>query len=99
MGEGSSPNLIALSQKCGEIAWSKGLIQNDSDSEYWRGGSWATQTPDQRKKASIWMSRIILGEFTTGRRARQSLESMGLVGVSYFDHFHLISPPFVIRRV
>jgi len=31
------------------------------------------------------MARIILGEFTTGRRSRQSLESMGLVGVSYFQ--------------
>jgi hypothetical protein len=86
-GKGSPPDLIALSQKCGEIAWSNGLIQNDSDSEYWRSRSWSNQSTEQRKKSAILMSRIILGEFTTGRRSRQSLESMGLVGISYFNHF------------
>jgi len=83
-GDNTAPNLFALSRKSGEIAWKKGIIQNDSESEYWRSNS-ASFSADQRKVASVWMARIILGEFTTGRRSRQSLESMGLVGVSYFQ--------------
>ncbi len=82
-GDNAAPNLFALSKKSGEIAWKKGIIQNDSESDYWRSTS-ASFSVDQRKAASIWMARIILGEFTTGRRSRQSLESMGLVGASYF---------------
>ncbi len=83
-GDNTAPNLFALSRISGEIAWKKGIIQNDSESEYWRSTS-TTFSVDQRKSASVWMARIILGEFTTGRRSRQSLESMGLVGVSYFQ--------------
>ena len=83
-GDNTAPNLFALSRKSGEIAWKKGIIQNDSESEYWRSTS-ASFSVDQRKVAFVWMARIILGEFTTGRRSRQSLESMGLVGVSYFQ--------------
>ncbi|NLB17525.1 MAG: hypothetical protein GX825_02025 [Syntrophomonadaceae bacterium] len=83
-GDNTAPNLFALSKKSGEIAWKKGIIQNDSESNYWRSTT-ASFTVDQRKSASIWMGKIILGEFTTGRRSRQSLESMGLVGVSYFQ--------------
>lgn len=81
-GDNTAPNLFTLSKKSGEIAWKKGIIQNDSESDYWRSTS-ASFSVDQRKSASIWMAKIILGEFTTGRRSRQSLESMGLVGVSY----------------
>jgi len=83
-GDNTAPNLFVLSKKSGEIAWKKGIIQNDSESEYWRSTS-SSFSADQRKVASVWMARIILGEFTTGRRSRQSLESMGLVGVSYFQ--------------
>lgn len=83
-GDNTAPNLFTLSKKSGEIAWKKGIIQNDSESDYWRSTS-ASFSVDQRKSASIWMAKIILGEFTTGRRSRQSLESMGLVGVSYFQ--------------
>lgn len=83
-GENTAPSLITLSKKCAEIAWKKGIIQNDSESEFWRTSS-TRFTADQRKEAVLWMARLILGEFTTGRRRRQSLESMGLVGVSYFE--------------
>jgi len=82
-GDNASPNLFVLSNKCGEIAWKKGIIQNDPDSTFWRCSS-SSFSAEQRKFAAKWMARIILGEFTTGRRSRQSLESMGLVGVSYF---------------
>jgi superfamily II DNA or RNA helicase len=88
-GNNSPPNLFTLSDKCGEIAWKKGIIQNDSDSDFWRISS-ANFNKDHRKAAAVWMARIILGEFTTRRRSRQSLESMGLVGVTYFS---LDNPP------
>ncbi|NMC84201.1 MAG: DEAD/DEAH box helicase [Anaerolineaceae bacterium] len=82
-GNSTAPNLFILSKKSGELAWNKGIIQNDPESEYWRKSS-ADFSAEHRKASAIWTSRFILGEFTTGRRSRQSLESIGLVGVSYF---------------
>ncbi len=79
----TAPDLITLSKKSGEIAWEKGIIRSDPESEYWR--SVPVYSDQQKKDVAIWMARIILGEFTTGRRSRQSLESMGLVGVTYFQ--------------
>lgn len=86
-GEHGSPGLIRLSQKCAEIAWRYGIIQNDSDSEIWRRQIGFNS--DQRRATAVAMTRKLLGEFTTGRRGRQSLESMGLVGVNYFQESNL----------
>ena len=83
-GDGAVPNLLELSKKSGEIAWEKGIIQSDPDSDYWRI-SYKGSNREQLRAAAKWMARVILGEFTTGRRSRQSLESMGLVGISYFQ--------------
>lgn len=81
---GSAPNLITLAKKAGELSWRQGVLQNDPNSDYWRQGREQFDS-NNRKNASIWMAKAILGEFTTGRRSRQSLESMGLVGVKYFS--------------
>jgi len=82
-GENNAPNLITLSKKCAEIAWKNGVIQNDLDN---KKNQQAPQSfADQRKENYKKLAKIILGEFTTGRRSRQSLESMGLVGISYFQ--------------
>jgi hypothetical protein len=89
-GEKTAPSLITLSKRCAEIAWKNGIVQNDSDSDFWRNS--LSFTADKRKEATKWMAKLILGEFTTGRRKRQSLESMGLVGISYFDE--LSKPDF-----
>ncbi len=85
-GNCSSPNLYKLGSKSAEIAWQKGIIQNDTESTLSKGEETTLLNRDKKSEAAIWMSRIILGEFTTRRRSRQSLESMGLVGVSYFHH-------------
>ena len=86
-GENGPPGLIRLSKKCAEIAWKSRIIQNDSDNENWR--KHVSFDSDQRKAAAIEMTRKLLGEFTTGRRSRQSLESMGLVGINYFQENNL----------
>lgn len=84
-GFNSAPNLFSLGKKSAELAWQKRILQSDSDSDaFWRDYT-SVFTNDQRREAALWMERIILGEFTTGRRSRQSLESMGLVGVNYFS--------------
>lgn len=83
LGESFLPNLSDLSRKSGEIALKNGIIFNDPDSDNYRSFS-GPFSKEQRRSASIQMAKIILGEFTTGRRSRQSLESMGLAGISYF---------------
>ncbi|NLA82784.1 MAG: hypothetical protein GX849_08185, partial [Clostridiaceae bacterium] len=81
-GEPTRPSLVSLSQKSAEIAWKNDIIKNDSDTDQWRKRDAFSQ--QIRKEISKFMATKILSEFTTGRRSRQSLESMGLVGVSYF---------------
>jgi len=84
-GFNSAPNLFSLGKKSAELAWQKKILQSDPDSDsFWRDYT-SVFTNDQRREAALWMERIILGEFTTGRRSRQSLESMGLIGVNYFS--------------
>lgn len=78
------PDLIKLSQESGAIAWREGIIQNDSESQFWKNYKDGF-TRDKRREAAIWMVKRILAEFTTGRRRRLSLESMGLAGVFYFQ--------------
>lgn len=84
-GQATAPNLVKLSEISGDFAWKNGLIKNDVDSIYWREAK-RPYSSDEKREASIWMAKKILGEFTTGRKSRQSLESMGLVGISYFKY-------------
>lgn len=84
-GEGGiMPNLITLSQESGTIAWREGIIQNDSESQFWKNYQ-ESFTSEKRRDAAIWMAKQILAEFTVNRRRRLSLESMGLAGVLYFQ--------------
>lgn len=82
--DGTTPNLISLSKKAGEIALTNYLLANDpdfntSDSDY------LENSQVNRENSAIKLAKIILGEFTTGRKGRQSLESIGRVGVFYFN--------------
>lgn len=81
-GDAVVPGLITLSKKCADIAWKNGVINNDPDTDQWRGSKKITS--DNKKNNAILMATKILTEFTTGRKSRQSLESMGIVGISYF---------------
>jgi len=83
-GEGAEPSLVTLSKQCAELAWKSRIIQNDSDTDFWRDTG-RNFPESKRKEVTIFMAKQILGEFTTGRRSRQSLELMGLVGISYFN--------------
>jgi ATP-dependent helicase YprA (DUF1998 family) len=82
--EGKSPNLFSLSEMAGKIALKQGVLTNDLDFND-LGDDYIPINKENLKKASIKMAKIILGEFTTGRRSRQSLESIGSVGMFYFN--------------
>ena len=84
-GSGNLPGLIQLTKKCVELAWDEYFtIQNDPDSEKWRNYYKKLSNSDKREEL-IRFATQIMGEFTTGIRSRQSLESMGLVGIKYFE--------------
>lgn len=83
-GEGQTPDFFSLSNKAGEIALAESVLTNDPDFNT-SGNDYIPNDQSSRREASIRMAKIILGEFTTGRRGRQSLESIGSVGVFYFN--------------
>jgi len=78
------PSLDGLSKVCVGLAWENRVIQNDSDSGYWRTTA-KSFSREEREKTKIHYQAQILGEFTTGSRSRQSLEQMGRVGIDYFE--------------
>lgn len=81
---GYEPSLDGLSKTCVDLAWDNRVIQNDSDSEYWRTSATRFSREERAKNQTHYQAQI-LGEFTTGSRSRQSLEQMGLVGINYFE--------------
>ena len=84
-GEGNWPDLRQLVNKCVDLGWNEYFtIQNDPDSDKWR--NYRHLTDSDRREESIRFASQIMGEITTGMRSRQSLESMGLVGVDYFNN-------------
>jgi len=84
-GEGSWPGLIQLCKEFVDLAWEKYFtIQNDPDSNRWRDYL-SKMGSSERNQELKRIAALIMGEFTTGMRSRQSLESMGLVGIQYFD--------------
>jgi superfamily II DNA or RNA helicase len=79
------PSMNGLSEECGKMVVENNIIQNDSDANnFWRK---YVKLSSREEKAEIkkWIGAQILGEITTGRRQRQSLESLGLIGVEYFE--------------
>jgi ATP-dependent helicase YprA (DUF1998 family) len=88
--KGYWPSLNGLIENCVEMALENKIIQNDPDVEgFWRKNvkSYSREEKDEAKK---WVAAQILGEITTGSRQRQSLESLGLVGINYFEEdYHL----------
>ncbi|NMC57861.1 MAG: DEAD/DEAH box helicase [Candidatus Methanofastidiosa archaeon] len=80
-----APSFNALEQTSADMALKNKIIQNDSDAEsFWRTSN-RLFSRGEREEAKKWISSQILGEITTGMRQRQSLESLGLVCIEYFD--------------
>lgn len=82
---GFLPSLKGLSDKSVQLAFENRIIQNDPDIEnFWRK-SIKSLSREEKAEARSWIAAQILGEITTGSRQRQSLESVGLIGVEYFE--------------
>jgi len=82
---GYLPSINGLSEKCVELALENKIIQNDPDAEeFWRK-TIKSYSREEKAEARKWVAAQILGEITTGSRQRQSLESLGLIGINYFE--------------
>lgn len=82
--EHERPDLEGLSRACVDLAWQYGIFHNDPDSEEWRKGV-GRLSRAQRKRLMHRTNAEIIAEFTTRRNERQSLETLGLVSVEYFE--------------
>ena len=78
------PSVDTIATLSTRIAQETGIFHNDPDSEIWRSGL-RKLTGEQRVKLTAKMKTRILAEFSTNRDDRQSLERLGVVGVSYFE--------------
>lgn len=78
------PDLHDLSTKCVELAWNYGVFHNDPELDEWRGKI-GRISRSQRRRLMNKICAEILAEFTTRRAERQSLETLGLVAVEYFE--------------
>jgi len=82
---GYLPSFNGLSDKCLELSLDNRIIQNDPDvEEFWRKAI-KSYSSEEKAGARKWVAAQILGEITTGRKQRQSLESLGLIGIDYFE--------------
>ncbi|GAB4413672.1 MAG: DEAD/DEAH box helicase [Anaerolineae bacterium] len=78
------PDLESLSQRCAQLAWDYRIFHNDPDTSEWR--STATHMSGaQGERLKHRVQTEIMAEFTTRRSDRQSLETLGLVGITYFE--------------
>lgn len=79
-----APDLEAVVEKCYEIGLVNRIFHNDPQlADEFKGNREPTQPGRQRIKNRL--RENILAEISTKRRQRQSLESLGLVAVKYFD--------------
>lgn len=78
------PDLEAVSRRCTELAWNYQIFHNDPDTEEWRRPH-KYPSRDQWDRLKQKVQTQIIAEFTTRRVDRQSLEALGLVGISYFE--------------
>lgn len=84
--KGYAPDVDQLVPEIRNLAWSLGIPHNDPDSGFFR--YWRAENRMRRRDADrldVVVGTHMLGEITTGRLRRQSLESLGLVAVHYFD--------------
>jgi superfamily II DNA/RNA helicase len=79
------PDIDLLSDQCFHLAWENRIFQNDPDQiDFWQTKS-KELTQSEKKQLKTLVKKQILAEFTTGKKIRQSLESLGIVGIEYFE--------------
>ncbi|MFC1878911.1 DEAD/DEAH box helicase [Chloroflexota bacterium] len=82
--KGRLPDLDEVADRCFKIAWDYRIFHNDPDfSDDLR----RTRRPSgaQRDRLRLKFLEQAIAEFTTRRRRRQSLESLGLIAIEYFE--------------
>ena len=86
MEKGFEPSFNGLTEYASKLALDNKIVQNDSDMVlFWRKKEGGRFSRGEREKAKEWIAKQILGEITTGRRGRQSLESLALINIRYFE--------------
>lgn len=88
-------DLEDLAGKCAEIGWNDlKVFQNALDEDFEsiheaidaeHDKMWSRLSSSERRRISERVTARILAELTTSRRRRQSLESLGLLTVQYFE--------------
>ncbi len=81
--KGFWPDLHVLSEQIIDIAWQARVFHNDLNLE--DIGFQRHMSRAQRYRLAEVANRQVIAEFTTGRRSRASLESLGLLAVEYFE--------------
>ena len=82
--KGRLPDLDEVADRCFKIGWDYQIFHNDPDfSDDLR----RTRHPSgaQRDRLRLKFIEQAMAEFTTRRRGRQSLESLGLIAIEYFE--------------
>jgi len=96
---GYLPSFSGLSDKCVELALENKIIQNDPDNEeFWRK-TIKSFSREEKAGARKWVAAQLLGEISTGSRQRQSLESLGLIGINYFEHTNFQDLSILVSRI
>lgn len=79
------PDIDLLSDHCFDLAWENRIFQNDPDQiDFWQTKAKGL-TQSEKKQLKTFVKKQILAEFTTGKKIRHSLESLGIVGIEYFE--------------
>ncbi len=81
------PGFVGVSERSTRLAWDYQIFHNDPDTDEWRHTT-RRMSRDQERKLIVKTQTQLLAEFTTQRRDRQSLEALGLVGVTCFEEGH-----------
>jgi len=79
------PSIDILAKEVTEIALRYGIFHNDPDSKLWRTKLKTRPSRQDIEKLETGIKTQIIAELSVRRSRRQSLESLGLVAIEYFD--------------
>lgn len=79
-----APDFKQLTEQCMTLARDLGIFFNDPDTNIWRKRV-TSFSRAERERLTQRTAAEVIAEFTTRRNERQSLETIGLVAVAYFE--------------
>jgi ATP-dependent helicase YprA (DUF1998 family) len=79
------PNIESVTSDAIQSGWENRLYQHDQAFEHIKLDRQSPNQNDREELSKFWKA-IILSQFSTRRKRRQSLESLGVVGVKYFEN-------------